>query len=98
MFLVSIIHSSHRCIFKNIARVPSDLAGLSLFRKVTLILWVTLLTVFMRETPELQLRGYIRCLHFRALAAFCILRIKILGDHSLPEFHPIPSPEHLLCL
>lgn len=54
MFLVSIVHSPHRCIFKNIARVPSDLAVLSLFTKGTLILWVTLVTVFMRETPELQ--------------------------------------------
>lgn len=54
MFLVSNVHSPHRCIFKNIARVPSDLAGLSLFTKVILILWVTLVTVLMRETPKLH--------------------------------------------
>lgn len=54
MFLVSNVHSPHRCIFKNTARVPSDIAGLSLFTKIILILRVTLVTVFMRTTPELH--------------------------------------------
>lgn len=54
MFLISVVHSPHRSILKIIARVPSDLAGLSLFTKVILILWVTLVTLFMRGTLELH--------------------------------------------
>lgn len=54
MFLVSVVHSPQRSIFKITARVSSDLAGLCLFTKVTLVLWVTLVILFMRGAPELH--------------------------------------------
>lgn len=50
MFLISVVHSPHRSIFKIIARVSSDLAGLGLFTKVTLKLWVTLVTLHERNS------------------------------------------------
>lgn len=79
MFLVSVVHFTHRSIFKIIA-------GLSLFTKVTLILWVNLVTLLMRGTPELR-KGFIFAASILGLRQLFISKgLRYLGIILLQNF------------